>query len=178
MKTEMLILGFLGAVLILIKRIVIKKSQKEYEEDFLNGLFVLRNKFGLTSYEAKKLEQLYRLETAHFRSGQFKNTFSPGMERFGGGFPFGWYSLNNYFWKNWPEHKPTNLFYTGIEGGTGKRKTFLKFNNIIDAMATTLANARMKKSFAAWYSNNKDSQKRYLESLNKINPKLAKNVFS
>lgn len=180
MKKELIILLVLGVILLSILKFRRMKSQKEYEKDFESGLRHLKDKFNISKNEAEKLEQQYRLETAHFKSGQFKNTLSAGMEKFGNRFPYGWISLNKYFWKLYPEHAPMkSKFYTGIEGGTGKKKTFLSFKNINDAMATMLMNARMKGGkFEAWYSNNEDAQKRYLNKLNSIKPRIVNNVYN
>lgn len=165
----------LGAVIVLI---LIRKTKKKMDikKGFIEGLEYLRYKFGLTLPEAIKLEQQYRLETAHFKSGQFKGTYSPGMEKFGDTFPYGWKSLNKYFWSKHPEHAPKG-FHQYTEGGTGKTKYFLKFPTLISAMATTLHNARMKGGkFEAWYSNNEDAQKRYLDKLNSIKARYVKDV--
>lgn len=45
---------------------------------------------------AKKIEQLYRLETAHFTSKQFLEGNSPGMVATKSTYPFGWASLDEY----------------------------------------------------------------------------------
>lgn len=178
MKKEYLILIalFLGIILFFSGRKI--KMYMDYNKAFEDGLKYLKIKFGLTKSEAEKLEQQYRLETAHFKSGQFKGTLSPGMEKFSNSFPYGWYSLNTYFWSEYPEHRPKG-FYPYTEGGTGKTKYFLKFPDIESAMATTLHNARMKGGkFEAWYSNDTTSQSRYLKTLNSIKPRITNNVFT
>lgn len=167
----------IGAVLLFFTGRTVKRVI-DYRKEFKNALSLLRSKFNLTDREARRLEQQYRLETAHFKSGQFKGTFSPGMERFGESYPYGWNSLYKYFWRQYPEHRPYG-FHAYIEGGTGKRKEFLKFNSLLDAMATTLHNARMRDGkFEAWYSLDPDAQKRYLAALEKIRTPLADEVYA
>lgn len=151
-------------------------TKAEAENMFKNGLIKLKQSFGLTKNEAEKLEQQYRLETAHFKSGQFKKTYSAGMEKFGNSFPYGWNSLNNYFWKEHRDLKPCG-YHTMPENKTGISKSYLKFPSLYAAMATMLHNARMKGgNFAAWYSNNKDSQKRYFDKLNSIIPRITRTI--
>ncbi len=43
-----------------------------------------------------EIERAYRLETAHFTSGQFQNGYSAGMVANTSVFPYGWNSLANY----------------------------------------------------------------------------------
>jgi hypothetical protein len=45
---------------------------------------------------ANKIEKLYRLETGHFESGQFKEGNSPGMVARKSTYPFGWASLDEF----------------------------------------------------------------------------------
>ena len=147
------------------------------EKEFKKGLEKLKNNFNLSKDEAEKLEQLYRNETAHFSSGQFRKTLSPGMEKFSSSFPYGWKSLNEYFWKKYPQHKPIGTS-THVEGGTGKDKTFLIFPDLYSAMSTVLHNARMKGgNFYAWFSNDLGNQMVYKNRLNSIIPRITKDVF-
>jgi len=105
------------------------------EENIKEALKRIFNKYG---YEkTKRLEQLFRWETRHFKSGQFKGTYSPGMEpapNYNRVFPYGWRTLRafadvygipyNSFGVNGP--------YT--EGGTGKPKYFVSFPDIYTSM--------------------------------------------
>lgn len=175
-KESFITYSILGIILLFFVGKKIKKVM-DYKREFVDGLNYLKNNYNLTYPEAVRLEQQYRLETAHFKSGQFKGTLSPGMEKFSDKYPYGWSSLKEYFWDDNQQHRPYG-FYPYTEGGTGKKKYFLKFNNLKSAMATVLANARMKGGkFEAWYSNNPDSQARYLKTLKSITPKLVGNVF-
>jgi hypothetical protein len=100
------------------------------------------------------------------------------MERFGESYPYGWKSLYKYFWSKYPEHRPHG-FHAYTEGGTGKRKEFLKFSRLRDAMSTTLHNARMKGGkFEAWYSNDPSSQQRYLKALSGIKTPLTDEIYT
>ncbi len=157
-----------------------KVKKRLFKKEFKNGLEKLFLYENLTFDESKKLEQLYRNETAHFTSGQFQKTFSAGMEKFSDKFPFGWVSLNKYFWSqpNRSQYKPIG-FETFTEGLTGKKKTFLKFKSVYDAMLVNLMNARMKgNNFYAWYSNDTNRQNIYKSRLDRIIPRLTKEIFA
>lgn len=91
---------------------------------------------------ARKLEQLFRKETAHFKSKQFKVSLSPGMEISGGTnstkttFPFGWSSLKKFIDAN---PKYNGQFYVARfnENGTGIPKTFVGFPTIESSVMFT-----------------------------------------
>lgn len=124
---------------------------------------------------AKKLEQLYRKETAHFKSGQFLKTLSPGMEIAGGvgstqtTFPFGWSSLQEY--ANQTLVNKT-AFYTHKmnENQTGYAKTFIGFPDIhtsVDFTAWFIKNKRGGQ-FGKWYSLDPILANQYEVNMGKI----------
>lgn len=130
---------------------------------------------------ARKVEQLYRKETAHFTSGQFKKTLSPGMEISGGTsstktvFPFGWSSLSKFIASN-PGY-PKSQFYVARmnENGTGIGKTFVGFPTMESAVMFTawfIKNIRGGR-FGYWYSLNETSALSYESNMSKINPKYV-----
>lgn len=152
----------------------VKNNTKVGEASFRDGLLRLRKEFGLTQQEAELLEQQFRLETAHFKSGQFKESLSPGMEKFGATFPYGWTSLNNFIWKMHPEYAP-NGSSKHKENATGKVKSYLNFPTLYASMVTVLHNARMNDgNFYAWFSNNSDSQLKYKKRMDRIIPRIAR----
>ena len=150
-------------MLSLIAFLILRKTLKER---FADNLRIIKNKFG--NDIAKNLERLYRLETNHFKSGQFRHTYSPGMESFGTKYPFGWKTIASIFWNSTTLARPVG-FYSGTEGKTGKTKTFLKFPSLLAAMLTV---ATFLKHYdnnpGRWYSTNLESQQRYNNSINKI----------
>ena len=67
------------------------------DENIKEAFKKIYNEFGRE--KTQRLEQLFRWETSHFRSGQFKGGFSPGMEpspNTNRVFPFGWTSLKKF----------------------------------------------------------------------------------
>lgn len=117
----------------------------------------------------ENVERIYRLETNHFKSGQYKKTYSPGMEMHSDNYPYGWTGSLKLWSKN-PHYKPIG-FVTMREGGTNIPKTFLKFASLEAAMFT-LADylSRYNNNPGRWYSLNQSAQERYLRSINKITP--------
>lgn len=127
---------------------------------------------------ARKLERLYRWETSHFRSKQFKQGFTPGME-IGTGkttFPFGWSSLKDYA-------KSKNLqpdefsTFPMREGGTGITKTFIAFPDLKNAVLFT-AYVLSKRSWnpGSWYSTDPANQQRYNEKLKGVIPRIVNSL--
>ena len=62
--------------------------------DLASAFQELKNNFGPEF--AKRIEQLFRYETRHFRSKQFLEGNSPGMVATKTTYPFGWPSLDEY----------------------------------------------------------------------------------
>ncbi len=56
---------------------------------------------------AKTIEKIYRWETGHFKSGQYVNCGSPGMEAFGEAPSYGW---NSDVYTKYPEYIPVGLW--------------------------------------------------------------------
>lgn len=166
----------LAALFLLFKKK--RESQDEIPESDMIDLLKDSFKEVIQLYgvdNAKKLERMYRWETAHFKSKQFKQTFTPGME-IGAGkttFPYGWSSLRDYA-------KAKNLQgdeFTTVsmhEGGTGILKTFIAFPDLKNAVLFT-AYVLSKRSWnpGAWYSTNPDSQARYNEKLKGVIPRIV-----
>lgn len=139
---------------------------RSMEQKFKKNLKDISKKYGNSI--AQNVEKIYRLETNHFKSGQFKHTFSPGMESFGVNYPYGWNTISNIYWNQNPLHAPVG-FYTGKENQTGLQKTFLKFPSLRAAMFTLAAFLNhYGNNPGRWFSTNKDKQTAYNTSINKF----------
>lgn len=144
------------------------KSVKKYDENTAREqiLYALKT-YG--KYSATMFEKMLRLETAHFKSGQYRNTGTPGME-------VGKWSLGSF------EDYVSSETYAGKEGATstnkgGTIKKFVIWNDplkFVDWFHWFIKNKR-NGDFAAWYSLNPESQKRYIEKLSKISAKIVNN---
>ena len=124
---------------------------------------------------AKKTEQLFRKETAHFTSGQFKKTLSPGMEIAGGTnstqtvFPYGWSSLRNFIQQN-PQYNGNFYVHRMNENQTGFSKTFIGWPTLegsVMFVAWFIKNVRNGR-FGYWYSLNESLASSYENNMSKI----------
>lgn len=173
-KTILLVLVtiLLGLTFFKVKNIVM-------ENDVIKAIKKLKEKDNLTFEESKLLEQLYRNETAHFKSGQFLDTLSAGMEVHNNTYPYGWTSLAKSLWTN-KRLRPIG-FSQHKENETGYQKRFLKFPSLYTAMLANLTMARIYKNeggFYRWYSTNKEKQEIYKSRLNSIIPKLTYKIYN
>ncbi len=148
-----------------------KGNRMVTENDIKSALKKVSSKYG-TAF-AKNVERLFRKETAHFKSGQFLKTLSPGMEISGSAasrvFPFGW-SLNEFLQGYNPMLKTKFYTHTMNENGTGKSKTFIGFPDIESSMmfvAWMIHNKRGGR-FGKWYSMNESSALAYESQMTQI----------
>lgn len=127
-----------------------------------------------------KLEQLYRKETAHFTSGQFKGTYSPGMEpspQSNTVFPFGWSSLRNFATAKGYQPFQFYLSVPYTEGGTGIRKKFIAFPDLYSAMLFVMYVIEKRNwNFGKWRAFDETISSNYNASLNNIIPRIT-NTF-
>lgn len=114
---------------------------------------------------AKNVERIYRLETAHFTSGQFKKSGSPGMLKHSDKFPYGWTTPYNNLWKDNPDYAPVGEVSFMVNN---KKYTYLVFPNFKSA-AFTLASYLDKYPPGRWYSTVPSQQAEYVAKLNRIN---------
>jgi len=133
-----------------------------------------------------KLEALFRNETRHFKSTNFADTFSPGMEavKLPNGsilpYPYGWTSLREFWDKN-PEYKPTGLHLqvenTSRAAKSRGERAFIKFPSI-EAAFMTVAYRLQNKGWntGAWFSTDPVKQKDYSDYLLKIKTPYANSL--
>lgn len=127
---------------------------------------------------SKYIERIVRIESNHFKSGQWKKGNSAGMEAFGDSFPYGWSSLKSFASQNKIDGSKFST-YTMTENGTGKQKTFIKFPDINTFLwFLTFHLNKYNWDWGRWYSTKPESKKRYVDSLNAITPKLTNEILS
>lgn len=144
-----------------------------------NGLSKVIEKYG--EEFARNTERVLRIETRHFKSKQWKEGNTSGMEAVKGkenAFPYGWSSLREFSEK---EKVNPSLFstYSMIENRTGIRKTFIKFPDayiFILFLAWFIKNKRNGR-FENWYSLNEDSAKQYAELMKKVRPRITNELI-
>lgn len=146
------------------------------DENIKAALKRIFDEFGREKTE--KLEQLYRKETAHFRSGQFRGGASPGMEpspNTNRTFPYGWTSLKRF--ADTYSIPYTDFYITGpyTEGGTGRQKYFVGFPNVYTAMLFVMyVVGRRGWNFGKWRAFDETISSNYNASLNTIIPRITR----
>jgi hypothetical protein len=152
--------------------------EEHMKAEIYNGLSAVLERYGADF--AKNVERLYRLESAHFKSQQFKKGFSAGMEAFGAEFPYGWTSLKEFINKEAPDLKPSDFStFEMREGGTGKIKTFIKFPSVYYAMMfLAFVIEKRNSNFGSWYSKKPEAQQRYNEKLKTIRPRIVNELLA
>lgn len=79
-------------------------------DDAKEALKIIYDKYG--EEMAMTIEKMYRSETAHFSSGQYKHTGTGGMEVFGNAPCYGW---DSKFFEQNPNYKPIGV-WSAFEG--------------------------------------------------------------
>lgn len=144
----------------------VSKFKPPTEEELCTIFQELINCYGPTI--AKKIEQIYRLETAHFTSEQYLASGSPGMLSFDEDYPYGWESPKN-LWDNEPNMRPigTVKFTKG-----GKVYTYLVFPTFI-AAASAVGEHITKYNPGRWNTTDPIGQQEYINKLNTISTKYT-----
>jgi hypothetical protein len=162
-----------------------QKSKNESELDINENDMTSQRSSGLSKViqdygveYAKNVERLLRWETAHFKSRQWKNGSTAGMEATTEKFPFGWSSLKKFVNEN---NISENKFstYKMIENNTGITKTFIKFPDeftFIIFLAWFIRNVRNNR-FGYWYSTNEENARRYEEKISKVIPRIVNELI-
>lgn len=164
MKTLVSILGVIGLG-ILGGAALYKYAPRNYsKKDFTSALAKARKLYSFPGSYFKLVEQIYRLETAHFRSTQYIRTGTPGMERHGKKFPWGWTMFAD-LWKSF-RFRPVGVI-TMTENYTGVEKQFLVMPSVF-AGITALLLYIDKFGAYRWYSTDPVKQAEYKAKLDKI----------
>ncbi|OCG65577.1 hypothetical protein A9G48_10640 [Gilliamella sp. wkB18] len=130
------------------------------------------------------IERMYRSETAHFKSLQYKKTGTGGMESFGYPPYYGW--DKEFFLLN-PNYTPigtTHLFENvGLskQGGNAqikdRPKEFIIFPSVLAAMEYLVFYInKYNGNYARWHSTNSAVQEAYKNILNKIIPRIVNKI--
>lgn len=145
------------------------------EQEIKDGLLKVKSIYG-KAY-AQRLEQLYRNETAHFKSGNFQITHAPGMEAFADTLPYGWTQLSEYWIIN-PQYAPTHLHSqventSALSKASEKPKRFLVFENMEASMMSVAYLIKLRSSnFGTWFSKNPTQIANYNKVLDTIKPRF------
>jgi hypothetical protein len=130
------------------------------------------------------IERMYRSETAHFKSLQYKKTGTGGMESFGSPPYYGW--DKEFFLLN-PNYTPIGTTYLFENVGLSKQggnvqikdrpKEFIIFPSVLAAMEYLVFYInKYNGNYARWHSTNSVVQETYKNILNKIIPRIVNKI--
>ena len=158
-------------------------KQKDFTpEDGRKAIEYIYNKYGENI--AIIIEKMYRLETTHFTSGQYKKCGTGGMEAHGDAPYYGW---DKAFFESHPQYKPIGLYgaYEGKgmseHGGNiqvkNRPKQFVKLPSVEAGMVYKAEYIiRHNGNYARWYSRDPNAQKIYRQSLSGIKAKFVTKI--
>lgn len=118
----------------------------------------IRDEYGFDT--AKKVEQMFRWETNHFKSKGYKLTNGAGMEAVRPTFPFGWSS--KYFIGVGYSNDLVRMTDSG-----GRDVHFIKFDSVYDGMKV-IANWLQSHHIGQWYSTDPKKQNEYESKVTKV----------
>lgn len=130
------------------------------------------------------IERMYRDETAHFSSLQYKRCGTGGMESFGSAPYYGWDS--SFFTQN-PSYTPTGTWSAyenkGMSGQGGntqvtdRKKVFVVLPSVLAGMEYKVFYINKHNgNWARWHSTDATAQTTYKEYIEKITPKFVNEI--
>jgi hypothetical protein len=148
-------------------------------DDGKKALKIIYDKYGKDM--AVIIERMYRDETAHFSSGQYKACGTGGMESFGNAPYYGW---DHFFFEEYPEYKPLGLWnafenkgMSGLGGNqqvTDKKKSFVILPSVIAGMEyKAFYINKYNGNWARWTSTNSSVQETYKKYISTITAKFV-----
>ena len=149
------------------------------ENDAKEALKIIYDKHGKDM--AVIIEKMYRDETRHFQSGQFKACGTGGMEAFGSAPYYGW--DKNFFEAN-PEFKPVGIWSAfenkGMSGQGGnkqvtdRKKEFVVFPSVLAGMEFKVFYInKYNGNWARWHSTDKSVQEVYKKHIQSIRARFV-----
>lgn len=117
---------------------------------------------------ARNVEKIYRLETAHFTSGQYLRTGSAGMLATAGSnyqYPYGWTSLKSW-WDTNPLRKPIGT--VRWKSKSGKIYHYIAFPGALGFLALAEILKIRNNNAGSWYSTQPAQQAEYEAKLANI----------
>ena len=160
-----------------------RKSNKLYSiEDAKEALRVIYNKYG--EEMAKIIEKMYRSETTHFTSGQYKHTGTGGMEVFGKPPYYGW---DSKFFEQNPSYKPIGIWSAfegkGLseQGGNpqvkDKKKQFVVMPSVLAGMEYKAYYInKHNRNWARWHSTQVQAQEAYKKAIEQIKARIVDEI--
>ena len=120
----------IAAIIVVILLWLFKEDPTPQDVQDSFGSLMAEEGFDLGKF--RDLERIYRLETNSYKSEQFKQTYSPGMEATSKDFPFGWTSLKT--WCGTHSGACPDSVVTLNDNATGKATDYVAFPSLNAAM--------------------------------------------
>ena len=129
---------------------------------------------------AEWVERLWRKESAHFTSGEFRATGGAGMHPWKSTYPWGWDSLRP-LWDAHPHLRPIGYTFR-VEGGTRKVRPYLVFRSPYHfALNIAYLIAKRYRTYGdwyravgQWYSTDPQQAVKYGREAGRITPRFAR----
>ncbi len=118
---------------------------------------------------ARNVERIYRLETAHFKSGQYQYSGSAGMVATRQAFPYGWKSLET-FWIARPDLAPLGSVSWCVRG---KVYRYLVYPGFAGFVALAEIMKKRNNNPGTWYSTDPVKQQEYVSKLRTISTRYT-----
>ncbi|QYS85573.1 hypothetical protein JJC03_10155 [Flavobacterium oreochromis] len=149
-------------------------------KDAENALFLIYKYFG--GDISNIIEKIFRSETDHFKSPQYKLAGTGGMEAFGSAPYYGW---SETFFNKYSKFKPLGItsLYEGEgiskQGGNAqikdRPKDFVVMPSVLAAMLYLVDYIiRHDGNWARWHSTKKENQESYRESMKGVIPRFVR----
>lgn len=159
MKQAILITALIIALYLIFRKKVnakIKEGIALFTENHARtAILAVKQKYGETM--ARTVEKMFRLETSHFRSEQYRKTGTAGMEA--------------GKWKDLPKNLPVIKMHDSDK--TDGIDTFIVWNPTDFALYLAAYITRHGGNFARWYSLNSDAQKTYAQKVSAVKTKFV-----
>lgn len=170
MKQNYIILALVAAAGVVIYVITKKVKKIDLTQQIKKGLKAVYDKDKLA---AKRIEQIYRLETAHFKSEQFKKTGTAGMTApiLDPSIFWGWKSLSNFI--NDKKLNPSDFVIGYSKKIGGKMFNYIRFKKPFFAPLFMYYYFKMYDyDYGRWFSKNDTEKKKYMLNIEKVTPKF------
>lgn len=142
------------------------------------GFQLVAQKYGVEY--AQNLERMFRKETAHFKSGQWLGTGTPGMEAVKGTteFPWGWTSLKQFAENNGLD--ASDFFIKSYtDNHDGRKPNFIGFKQTKHTVGFVAWFIKEKRNgdIVSWYrlpsASTAQARAKYLSEMMKIKPQFT-----